>query len=156
MNLNLTLIAQTVAMIVFVWFCMKFVWPPIIQALEARRKSIADGIAAAQKATEELEQAKANATQLVDQARRQAGEIVDQANRRAGQIVDTAKGDAQTERARQVDAAKAEIEQEINRARQALAGQVGSLAVAGAEQILEREIDPAAHRDLLDKLAASI
>ena len=87
MNLNLTLVTQTIAMIVFVWFCMKFIWPTIIQALEARRKNIADGIAAAQKAGEELEQAKTDAEQLVSQARQQAGEIVDQANRRAGRYI---------------------------------------------------------------------
>ena len=156
MNLNLTLVTQTIAMIVFVWFCMKFIWPPIIQALEARRKNIADGIAAAQKAGEELEQAKTDAEQLVSQARQQAGEIVDQANRRAGQIAESARDEAQTERNRQVTAAKADIEQEVNRARQELAGKVASLAVAGAEQLLEREIDAAAHRDLLDKLAAGI
>ncbi len=156
MNLNLTLVTQTIAMIVFVWFCMKFIWPPIIQALEARRKNIADGIAAAQKAGEELEQAKTDAEQLVSLARQQAGEIVDQANRRAGQIAESARDEAQTERNRQVTAAKADIEQEVNRARQELAGKVASLAVAGAEQLLEREIDAAAHRDLLDKLAAGI
>ena len=156
MDINLTLIGQSIAMIVFVWFCMKFIWPPIIQALEARRKNIADGIAAAQKAGEELEQAKTDAEQLVSQARQQAGEIVDQANRRAGQIAESARDEAQTERNRQVTAAKADIEQEVNRARQELAGKVASLAVAGAEQLLEREIDAAAHRDLLDKLAAGI
>ncbi len=156
MNLNLTLITQTVAMIVFVWFCMKFIWPPIVQALEQRRKNIADGIAAAQQASDELEQAKAKADKLIGEARAQAGEIVDQANRRAGQIVETARDEAESEKSRQVEAAKADIEQEINRARQQLAGQVATLAVTGAERLLEREIDAAAHRDLLDKLAAGI
>ncbi len=156
MNLNMTLLGQTIAMFVFVWFCMKYVWPPLITALETRRKNIADGIAAAEEANQKLADAKGEAEQLVDDARKQAGEIVEQANRRAAQIMETAKSDAGQERERQVAAAQTDIEQEVNRAREELSSKVAALAVSGAEQLLQREIDATAHRDLLDKLAAEI
>ncbi len=156
MNMNMTLIGQSVAMIVFVLFCMKYVWPPIITALETRRKNIADGLAAANESGQKLEQAEKEAAEMVGSARQQASEIVEQANRRAVQIVEEARNDAMGERERQVTAAQSDIEQEVNRAREELAGKVAALAVAGAEQLLGREINAAAHTDLLDKLATEL
>ncbi|MEM1092727.1 MAG: F0F1 ATP synthase subunit B [Pseudomonadota bacterium] len=156
MNMNLTLIGQSIAMIVFVLFCMKYIWPPIVNALETRRKNIADGLAAASESGLKLEQAEKEAAEMVGSARQQASEIVEQANRRAVQIVEEARNDAIGERERQVAAAASDIEQEVNRAREELSGKVAALAVAGAEQLLGREINADAHTDLLDKLAAEL
>jgi len=155
-NLNATLLGQTIAMVIFVWFCMKFIWPPIIKALETRRRNIADGLAAAEQGQEKLSQAQTEADQLVAEARKQAGGILDQANQRATQLVESGKQEGQTQRERQVAAAVGDIEQETNRAREALSGQVSGLVVAGAEQLLGREIDEKAHADLLEKLIAEI
>ena len=156
MDLNATIIGQSIAMIVFVWFCMKFVWPPIIEMLEERQTQIADGLAAADKGNRALEEAEAEKAIILDEARGQAREIIDQANTRATNIVDEAREEAGGEKERIVASAQAEAEQEANRAREELRGQVGSLAIAGAEKIIRREIDAAAHKDLLDKLAAEI
>ena len=156
MDLNATIIGQTIAMIVFVWFCMKFVWPLIIDMIEERQTSIADGLAAADKGNRALEEAAVEKAQILDEARGQAREIIDQANTRAGGLVDEARTDAGSEKSRILESAQAEVEQEANRAREELRGQVGALAVAGAEKILQREINAEAHQDLLDKLAAEI
>lgn len=156
MDLNATIIGQSIAMIVFVWFCMKFVWPPILGMLEERRTQIADGLAAADKGNRALEEAEAEKAVILDEARGQAREIIDQANTRATHIVEEAREEAGGEKERIVAAAQAQAEQEANRAREELRGQVGALAVAGAERIIQREIDAAAHKDLLDKLAAEI
>jgi F-type H+-transporting ATPase subunit b len=155
-DLNATIIGQTIAMIVFVWFCMKFVWPLIIDMIEERQTSIADGLAAADKGNRALEEAAVEKAQILDEARGQAREIIDQANTRAGGLVDEARTDAGSEKSRILESAQAEVEQEANRAREELRGQVGALAVAGAEKILQREINAEAHQDLLDKLAAEI
>jgi len=151
-----TFAGQTIAMIVFVWFCMKFIWPIITEILEERQEKIADGLAAADKGSRALEEAQAEKASILDEARGQAREIIDQANTRASTIVDEARVEATSEKERIVAAAKAEVEQDTNRAREELRGQVGALAVAGAEKIIQREIDTNAHRDLLDKLAAEI
>lgn len=156
MNINFTIIGQTVSMIVFVWLCMKFIWPPIMHALDERRKRIADGLADAEQATRDLELAKGKAAEIIREAKQQASEIVDGANQRAGRIVDEGREDGQKARERQLATAGAEIEQEINRARKHLRGQVADIAVAGAEKILQREIDPKAHKKLLDELVAQI
>ena len=156
MDLNATIIGQSIAMIVFVWFCMKFVWPPILGMLEERQTQIADGLAAADKGNRALEEAEAEKAIILDEARGQAREIIDQANTRATHIVDEAREEAGGEKERIVASAQAEAEQEANRAREELRGQVGALAIAGAEKIIQREIDAAAHKDLLDKLAAEI
>jgi len=155
-DINLTLIGQTIAMIIFVGFCMKFVWPPIVSALEERQKQIEEGLAAADKSQEKLEQARAEADEIVADARRQATGILDQAHARANEIVSDGKSDGVKERERQLAAAKAEIEQEANRAREDLRGQVSAIAMAGAEKILSREIDASAHEDILGKLAQEI
>jgi F-type H+-transporting ATPase subunit b len=152
----MTLIGQTIAMIVFVWFCMKFIWPPILTALEERQQQIEEGLAAADKGKESLVKAAAEADEIVDEARKQATGILDQAHARANEIVADGKSDGVTERERQLVAAKAEIEQESNRAREELRGQVSAIAIASAEKILNREIDGKAHDDILSKLAQEL
>ena len=152
----MTLIGQTIAMIVFVWFCMKFIWPPIVQAIEERQTQIADGLAAAERGQRSLDKAKVDADEIVDEARKQATTILDQAHARANEIVAEGKVDGTKERERQVVAAHAEVEQETNRARDELRGQVSAIAVASAEKILQREIDKKAHEDILSKLAAEL
>jgi F-type H+-transporting ATPase subunit b len=155
-DLNLTLIGQTIAMIVFVWFCMKFVWPPIVSIIEERQTQIADGLAAAEKGSRSLEEAEVQIASIVEDARGQARQIVDQANQRANGIVEEAREGAVKERDRILASAQAEVEQEVNRARDELRGQVAAIAVAGAEKILAREIDGNSHRELLDQLAGEI
>ena len=156
MDINMTLIGQTIAMIVFVWFCMKYIWPPIMSAIEERQTQIADGLAAAERGQQSLDKAKAEADDIVDDARKQATTILDQAHARANEIVAEGKADGTRERERQVAAALAEVEQETNRAREELRGQVSAIAVASAEKILEREIDKKTHEDILSKLAAEL
>jgi len=155
-DINLTLIGQSIAMLVFVWFCMKFIWPPLLEAIEDRQKQIEDGLAAADRGQEKLVQAQAEADELVEEARRQATTILDQANSRANDIVADGKADGVKERERQLAAATAEIEQESNRAREELRGQVSAVALAGAEKILNREIDAKTHDDILGKLAQEL
>jgi len=152
----MTLIGQSIAMIVFVWFCMKFIWPPILAALEERQKQIEEGLAAADKGQESLVKAGAEADEIVAEARKQATGILDQAHARANEIVADGKEDGVKERDRQLSAAKAEIEQEANRARKELRGQVSAIAIASAEKILNREIDGKAHDDILGKLAQEL
>jgi F-type H+-transporting ATPase subunit b len=155
-DINMTLIGQTIAMIVFVWFCMKFIWPPILEAIEERQKQIEEGLAAADKGKESLVKAAAEADEIVADARKQATSILDQAHARANEIVADGKADGVKERERQLVAAKAEIEQESNRAREELRGQVSAIAIASAEKILLREIDSKAHADILGKLAQEL
>ncbi len=156
MDINMTLLGQTIAMIVFVWFCMKFIWPPILAALEERQKQIEEGLAAADKGQESLVRAAAEADDIVAEARKQATGILDQAHARANEIVADGKSDGVKERDRQLAAAKAEIEQEANRAREELRGQVSAIAIASAEKILNREIDGKAHDDILGRLAQEL
>jgi F-type H+-transporting ATPase subunit b len=155
-DLNATLIGQAIAMIVFVWFCMKFVWPPLMGMIEERQTTIAEGLAAAEKGSRSLEVAEVEKAKLLEEARGQAREIIDQATTRGGSIVDEARNLADQERERILSLAQSEVEQEVNRARETLREQVGSIAIAGAEKIISREIDSATHRELLDKLAAEI
>jgi F-type H+-transporting ATPase subunit b len=156
MNINATLILQSIAMMIFVWFCMKFLWPPLMKAMDERRERIAEGLAASDRADKELEAAKVTVDQQIREAREKAGEIVEQANQRHSQILDQAKEDASAERNRQVTAAEADIAQASNQAREELRKSVASLAVLGASKILEKEVDADAHRELLDKLIAEI
>ena len=156
MNINLTLFGQMVTFAIFVWFCMKFVWPVIIGAMEERQQKIADGLDAADRAMRDLEAAKSEATDQMKGAKQEAAGIVDQANKRANQIVDEAKVLAVAEGDRLKVAAEAEIEQEINRAKEELRSQVAGLAIAGAEKILEASIDDKANRALVDKLATQL
>ena len=157
MELNIpTFLGQTIAMIVFVWFCMKYIWPLIMNMLEERQTAIADGLAAAEEGNRALQKAEGRVAEIVDDARGQARQIIAQANTRASSIVDEARVGAGEERERILTAAQGDVEQEVNRARDELRGQVGAIAVAGAEQILAREIDASAHKDLLDRLSAEI
>ena len=156
MDINMTLIGQSIAMLVFVWFCMKFIWPPILEALEERQRQIEEGLAAADKSQEALEAAEAKAQEIISEARQQATGILDQAHSRANEIVAEGKDAGVKERERQLAAAKAEIEQETNKAREELRGQVSAIAIASAEKILNREIDSKAHEDILGKLAQEI
>lgn len=150
MNINMTLIGQSITFAFFVWFCMKFVWPPIIGALEARKKLIADGLAAADRGKHELELAARRASETMHDAKLKASEIIAQADKRASQIVEESKSVAKVEGDRIITAAKAEIEQESHRAREALRGDVAALVIAGAGKVLRREVDAKAHADLLE------
>ena len=156
MNINLTLIAQAVTFFAFIWFTVKFVWPPILAAIEERRTKIADGLAAADKGARSLEDAQVKITAMVEEARGQARSILDQAQTRANGIVDEARTSGTQKRESILQSAQAEVQQQINRARDELRAQVATITVAGAEKILAREIDARAHQDLLDKLAAQI
>lgn len=150
MNINMTLIGQSITFAFFVWFCMKFVWPPIVGALEARKKLIADGLAAADRGKHELELAAKRASETMHDAKLKASEIIAQADKRASQIVEESKSAAKVEGDRIITAAKAEIEQESHRAREALRGDVAALVIAGASKVLRREVDAKAHADLLE------
>lgn len=156
MNINATLIGQSITFLIFVWFCMKYIWPPIMNALETRKKTIADGLAAAERAKLDLELARKKATENLHEAKTQAAEIIAQAEKRAAQMVEEAKIAAKSEGDRQLAGAKAEIEQEANRARESLREQVANLAVAGAEKILRREVNAQTHADLLAQLKAEL
>ena len=156
MNLNMTLVGELIAFIVFVIFCMKFVWPPIIGAIEARQATIADGLAASDRAAKELELAQEKATAQLKEAKAQAAEIIEAAKKREVLLVEEAAVKAQAEKEKILAAGHAEIETERNQAKEELRQQVAVLAVAGAEKILERSIDAAAHSDILDKLVAEL
>jgi F-type H+-transporting ATPase subunit b len=156
MNLNATLIVQTIVFLILGWVTMKFIWPPLTAALAERQKKIADGLAAAEKGEKSLVEAQANVAELVKDARVQASKIVDQANRRANELVDEAKASAASEGQRLVSAARAEVQLDQSRAREQLRKEVAALAVAGASKLLGREIDAQAHADLLEKLAVEI
>ena len=156
MNINLTLIGQSITFALFVWFCMKYVWPPIMAALEERKTKIADGLAAAEKGQHEEELARKRATDIIKKAKDEAGDILANAQKRASEIVDEAKTTARTEADRIVHSANAEIEQEVNRAREELRGKVVSLAVAGAGKVLKREVDAKANEDLLKDLVSQL
>lgn len=156
MNINLTLIGQMIAFVCFVMFCMKYVWPPILAAMAEREKKIADGLAAADRASHDLELAKEKAVERLVEAKHEATGIIDSANKRGNQIVEEAKGAAVVEADRVKASAQAEIEQETNRAREQLRGQVAALSLAGAEKVLGAAIDQEAHAGLVDKLAAEL
>ncbi len=156
MNINATLIGQSIAFFLFVWFCLKFIWPPLINALNERKKAIADGLAAAERGQHEQELAQKRAAEVLHEAKQQASEIIGRAEKRANEIVEEAKTDAKQEGGRILTAAQAEIDQEVHRAREALRTQVVGIALAGAEKVLEREIDANTHDDLLNKLVAEI
>ncbi|MDB3855871.1 F0F1 ATP synthase subunit B [Halieaceae bacterium] len=156
MNINLTLFGQMIAFVLFVVFCMKYVWPHIIAAMQERAEKIADGLAAADRASHDLELAQEKAVEHLKEAKAEAAGIIDAANKRGNQIVDEAKGQAVVEADRIKVSAQAEIDQEVNRAKELLRTQVGALALAGAEKILEASIDESAHSGLVDKLAAEL
>lgn len=156
MNINLTLLGQTIMFFMFVWFCMKFVWPPITEALSQRKQQIADGLAAGERGKHDLELAAKRSSEILHEAKQKASDIVAQAEKRGVQIVEEAKNSAKTEGDRLLAGAKAEIEQEVFRAKESLRSQVANLAVAGAEKILRREVDAKAHAELLATLKSEL
>jgi F-type H+-transporting ATPase subunit b len=156
MNINFTLVAQAIAFAVLIWFTVKFVWPPLLQAIETRQKEIADGLAAAQEGKSALEVAARKSEITINEAKQKASEILSQAEKRSVQIIEEAKNLAKAEGDRIIAGAKAEIDQEVNRAKESLRSQVSSLAIAGAEKILRKEIDAKAHSEMLAKLAAEL
>jgi F-type H+-transporting ATPase subunit b len=156
MNINLSLFAQAASFALFIWFTVKFVWPPIIRAIEQRQKTVADGLAAAERGKQDLELASKRADELIREAKEQAQVIIAQAETRGAQLVEEAKGNAKAEGDRMLVAAKAELEQEVSRAKDTLRAQVAVLAVKGAEKILRREVDAKVHADLLKTVASEL
>jgi F-type H+-transporting ATPase subunit b len=155
-NLNLTILGQSISFFIFVWFCMKYVWPPIIDALTTREARIAGGLAAAEKAQRDLEEAASKSAELLQEGREKAQDFVTQAQKRGDDLVEEAKGQAREEAARIVTTARAQIDQERQAVREELRSQVAALAVRGAEQILLPEVDAGAHGDALSKLATEL
>jgi F-type H+-transporting ATPase subunit b len=156
MDINMTLLGQTIAMIVFVWFCMKFIWPPLMNAIEQRRRNIADGIAAGEKGQKELAEARHGSEAILAEARQKAVQVVDLAHKRGNELVGEAKNVAMAEGQRLVSQARSEIANEQTRARDGLRKEVSALALAGAAKVLGREVDAKAHAALLDELAAEL
>jgi F-type H+-transporting ATPase subunit b len=152
MNLNFTLVAQAITFAAFIWFTVKFIWPHMLRAIETRQKTIADGLAAAEQGKRSLETSTKQAESAIKDARGRAADIISQAEKRASQMIDEARNAAKEEGNREKAAAKAEIAQEVTRAREQLRDRVATLAVAGAEKILRREVDSKAHGDLLDSI----
>ncbi len=156
MNFNATLIGQSIAFAVFVWLCMKYIWPPLMAALDERNARISEGLAAAQRGQKELEDAQAKVGENLGDAKQQAQEIINQAQKRANEIVDEAKEAARDEADKIKVAATADIDQQVNSAREHLRREVSVIALAGAEQILKREVDAKVHAAVLDELVAQI
>ena len=156
MNLNFTMIGQTVTFVVFVLACWKWIWPVLINAMQERQEAIAEGLASAERAAKDLELAQEKATDQLKGAKDEAAVLIEQARARVNQMIEEAKDDAREEGERLKEAARAEIEQEVNRAKETLRTQVASLALAGAEQVLGESIDASRHSQLLDKLAAEL
>ena len=156
MSINVTLFVQMLVFAILVWFTMKFIWPVIRQAMDEREQKIADGLAAAEKGRSNLEAAEAEAQTIIGAAREQARDILNKASARATGIVDEARSQGEEEKRKRLESAQQEIDVEVNRARDELRRQVASIAVAGAEKVLAREIDAEAHRELLDRLAAEL
>ncbi|MBI5626335.1 MAG: F0F1 ATP synthase subunit B [Nitrosomonadales bacterium] len=156
MNINLTLFSQAITFAILIWFTVKFVWPPLLAAVESRQKTIADGLAYAERAKHDLDLASKRSADILREAKEKAGEIINHGEKRASEIIEEAKAQAKIEGDRIITGAKAEIDQEVFRAREQLRTQVSAIALAGAGKILGREIDAKAHNDLLDKLVAEI
>ncbi len=156
MNINATLLAQSVVFLALAWFTMKFIWPLVIEAIDKRNKEIADGLEAAARGRSELDLAQERIEKLVADARRQASEIIDQANARAARIVEEGREEGEQERLRLVATAHSDIQREVTQARDELRDNVASIAIAGAEKILQREIDARAHGDMLQRFANQI
>jgi F-type H+-transporting ATPase subunit b len=156
MNLNFTLVAQAVAFALLIWFTMKFVWPPLLRAIEARQKQIADGLAQAERGRSSLADAQKQTDSILKDARARAQEIVAAAERAANQRVEESKVQAKAEGERIVAAAHAQVQQEVQSAKQQLREQVAQLAISGAEKILRREVDAKAHAGMLDQLKAQL
>ncbi len=156
MNINLTLLAQAVSFAILIWFTARFVWPPLLNAVENRQKTIADGLAAGERGRHELEMASKRSVEALREAKHQAADIIAQAEKRAVALIDEAKEQAKLEGERILTGAKAELDQEVFRAKEALRQQVADLAVSGAEKILRREIDAKAHADILSAVSSQL
>lgn len=156
MNINATLIGQSLSFFLFVWFCKKFVWPPMVNAMQERQNQIADGLAAAEKGQQAQEIAEKEAAQLISEAKSQAAEIVANAEKRGNSVVEEAKTTATSEKERIIASAQAEVEQDVHSARESLRTQVSSIAVAAASKIVDKEIDEAAHADLIEDLVQQL
>ena len=156
MNINLTLFGQTVTFIVFVWFCLKFIWPHIMKAMEDRKTQIAEGLAAGERGRHEQELAEQRAVEVIREAKDQAKEILALAHKRGDEIVEDAKGEGRAEGERMLRAAEAEIEQQINQAREKLRNDVVALAIQGAQQVLGSAVDEKAHTEQLNRLATQL
>lgn len=157
MDLSLgTLIGQAGTFMVFIWVTMKYVWPPLVQAMEERREKIAEGLAQSDEAEKVLAAAQADAEGIIKEARQKSGEILEQAAQRGNQMIEQAREEAMAEQARRVEAAESEIRQATNQAREALRERVAELALSGASRVIEKEIDADKHRDILDKLASEL
>ena len=156
MNFNFTLVGQLLAFILFVWFCMKYVWPPMLKILEEREKEIADGLNAASEGRRELEEANARKEEVLGEAKKEAADLVSQANQRANQLVEEAKTNAQEEAEKIKVSAQNDIEQSAKRAREELRSEVATLAIAGAEKILNSEIDEKKNSELIDELTKEL
>lgn len=156
MNINLTMFAQALSFAILIWFTVKFVWPPLLSAIELRQKTIADGLADAERAKHDLELASKRSADILREAKEKAAEIVASGDKRASEIIEQAKAQAKIEGDRIIAGAKAEVDQEVFRAKEQLRTQVSAIALAGAGKILGREIDAKAHNDLLDKLVAEL
>ncbi|MEM6999807.1 MAG: F0F1 ATP synthase subunit B [Pseudomonadota bacterium] len=156
MNLTATLIGQSVTFAFFVWFCMKFIWPPLRTAMRERQEAIAAGLSAAEEADKKLAEAATGAEAELAQAKEEAATIIEQARQRANQMVEEAKGTANEERERILEKAQADAEQEMNRAKEALRAQLSTLVISGAEQVLESSVDQAKHNEMLERLAGQL
>ena len=156
MNINITLFGQSIAFIVFVWFCMKFIWPPVMAALDTRKKKIADGLAEAERGFKQQELAEQHAEKRLQEVKQEASDILSQAQKRANEIVEAAKSIAVEEGKLIKEAAEADVKKEVNKAKEQLRAQVSVLAVAGAERILKKEIDTQSHQKMMDELAAQL
>ncbi|MDE3942579.1 F0F1 ATP synthase subunit B [Glaesserella parasuis] len=156
MNLNATLIGQLIAFALFVWFCMKFVWPPLIKAIETRQANIADALASAENAKQEQADTKVLVEQELAKAREEAQHIIDLATKRRNEILESVKAEAEAEKAKIIEQGYAEVENERRRVQEELRQKVAALAVAGAEKIVGRSVDAAANNDIIDKLVAEL
>jgi len=156
MNFNATLIGQSITFLVFVWFCMKYIWPPLMAVLEERNARISEGLAAAEQGQKDLEDAQSKVSESLNDAKQQVQEIINQAQKRANEIVDESKDIAREEAEKIKIAASSDIDQQINSAREQLRKEVSGIALAGAERILKREIDAKTHAAVLDDLVAQI
>lgn len=156
MNLNWTMIGQTLTFVVFVWACWKWIWPMLISAMRERQEAIAEGLASAERATKDLELAQERATDQIKAAKDEAAVLIEQARQRANQVIEQAKNEAREEGERLKEAARAEIEQELNRAKESLRAEVAALAIVGAEQVLGETVDAGRHSQLLERLAAEL
>lgn len=156
MNLNATLLVQAIVFVAFIWFTLKFVWPPILAVIEERQKKIVEGLAEAEKGRTALAAATKEADKLLAEARARAQEIVASAEKAASARIEESKGAAKVEGERIVTAAQSQVQQEVQSAKQQLREQVAALAVAGAEKILRREVDAKAHADMLNQLKAQL